>query len=77
MQPLKQTTAYIPVSEWEDSTGAYSNGSEAIPVQKREGVIVMTVEEFTEAIKNAYGDGLNAHRTNFCNRDDYFNNTYL
>lgn len=24
-----------------------------------------------EQIKDAYGDGLNAHRTNFCNRDEY------
>jgi len=27
-------------------------------------------------IVDAYGDGLNAHRTNFCNRDDYFNQTF-
>jgi hypothetical protein len=29
-----------------------------------------------EQIENAYGDGLNAHRTNFCNREEYYNKTY-
>ena len=29
-----------------------------------------------EQIKDAYGDGLNAHRTDFCNRDDYFSKMY-
>lgn len=29
-----------------------------------------------EQIKDAYGDGLNAHRTNFCNRDEYFTKEY-
>jgi hypothetical protein len=29
-----------------------------------------------EQIENAYGDGLNAHRTNFCNREEYYNETY-
>ena len=27
-------------------------------------------------IEQAYGDGLNAHRTKFCNRTDYFNQTF-
>jgi hypothetical protein len=29
-----------------------------------------------EQIENAYGDGLNAHRTNFCNREEYYNKIY-
>jgi len=29
-----------------------------------------------EQIKDAYGDGLNTHRTNFCNRDEYFTKVY-
>jgi predicted transposase YdaD len=29
-----------------------------------------------EQIKQAYGDGLNAHRTDFCNRDEYFVKTF-
>jgi len=29
-----------------------------------------------EQIEDAYGDGLNAHRTNFCNRNEYFNQTF-
>jgi hypothetical protein len=29
-----------------------------------------------EQIEEAYGDGLNAHRTNFCNRNDYYDQTY-
>jgi len=29
-----------------------------------------------EQIKDAYGDGLNAYITNFCNRDEYFTKVY-
>jgi hypothetical protein len=29
-----------------------------------------------EQIEQAYGDGLNAHRTNFCNRQQYYNETF-
>jgi len=29
-----------------------------------------------EQIEDAYGDGLNAHRTNFCNRNEYYSKTY-
>jgi hypothetical protein len=29
-----------------------------------------------EQIIDAYGDGLNAFRTDFCNRDEYYNETY-
>jgi len=29
-----------------------------------------------EQIKDAYADGLNAHRTDFCNRDEYFVKTF-
>ena len=29
-----------------------------------------------EQIEDAYGDGLNTHRTNFCNRNEYYNKTY-
>jgi hypothetical protein len=34
------------------------------------------LEKEKEQIKDAYADGLNAHRTNFCNRDEYYNQTY-
>ena len=29
-----------------------------------------------EQLKDAYGDGLNPYRTDFCNRDEYFTNVY-
>ena len=29
-----------------------------------------------EQIKDAYGDGINGHRNDFCNRDEYFVKTY-
>jgi hypothetical protein len=29
-----------------------------------------------EQLKDAYGDGINAHRTDFCNRDEYFDKVY-
>jgi len=30
-----------------------------------------------EQIRDAYGDGLNSHRTEFCNRDQYFVRKYI
>lgn len=33
-------------------------------------------QQEAQNVKDSYGDGLNAHRTNFCNRDDYFNQTF-
>jgi hypothetical protein len=29
-----------------------------------------------EQLKDAYGDGINAHRTDFCDRDEYFDKVY-
>ena len=29
-----------------------------------------------EQIEDAYGDGLNAHRVDFCNRNEYYQKTY-
>jgi hypothetical protein len=29
-----------------------------------------------EQIEEAYGDGLNAHRVDFCNRNEYYKQTY-
>jgi len=29
-----------------------------------------------EQIEGAYGDGLNAHRVDFCNRNEYYQKTY-
>ena len=29
-----------------------------------------------EQIEEAYGDGLNAHRVDFCNRNEYYQKTY-
>jgi len=29
-----------------------------------------------EQIVDAYGDALNGHRVNYCNRNDYYNKTY-
>lgn len=29
-----------------------------------------------EQLKDAYGDGINAHRTDFCNREEYFDKAY-
>lgn len=29
-----------------------------------------------EQIKDAYGDGINGHRNDFCNRDEYFVKTF-
>ena len=29
-----------------------------------------------EQIEDAYGDALNGHRVNYCDRNDYYNKTY-
>ena len=29
-----------------------------------------------EQIEEAYGDGINAHRVDFCNRNEYYQRTY-
>ena len=33
-------------------------------------------QQEVQNVKDSCGDGLNAHRTNFCNRDDYFTQTF-
>jgi hypothetical protein len=33
-------------------------------------------EMMMEQVKDAYGDGINGHRNDFCNRDEYFVKTY-
>jgi hypothetical protein len=40
------------------------------------GFFVIAKEMEKEQIESGYGDGLNAHRTNFCNRQEYYNQTY-
>jgi hypothetical protein len=50
-----------------------------IPMQKWDMIrdIVQQAKAMEkEQIENAYGDGLNAHRTNFCNREEYYNKIY-
>lgn len=32
--------------------------------------------EEKEQLTDAFGDGINHHRLDFCNRDDYFNQTF-
>ncbi len=39
-------------------------------------IIEQAKEMEKEQIKDAYGDGLNSHQTEFCNRDEYFVKTY-
>jgi hypothetical protein len=34
------------------------------------------IEIEREQIEQAYGDGLNAYRTDFCNRTEYYDKTY-
>ena len=34
------------------------------------------IEMEREQIEEAYGDGLNAHRVDFCNRNEYYQKTY-
>ncbi len=43
-----------------DSDGEFDKISSALSI------------DIIEMIKDAYDDGLNAHRTDFCNRDEYF-----
>lgn len=39
-------------------------------------LLLEAIERNKEEIKDAYGDGLNAHRINFSNRDEYFEKVY-
>ena len=39
-------------------------------------VIEQSKQMHKEEITDAYGDGLNAYRVEFCNRNDYFNKVY-
>lgn len=47
-----------------------------IPLEDYMRLKQVALEMEKEQIKDAYGDGLNAHRTEFCNRDEYFNKTF-
>jgi hypothetical protein len=66
----KQTAVEWLESEFiklESTTGVYANMYDLIEEAK---------EMEKEQIEDAYGDGLNAHRTNFCNREEYYNKIY-
>ena len=39
-------------------------------------LLAKLIPTFEEQIKDAYGDGLNAHRNDFCNRDEYYAKTF-
>ncbi len=61
----------------EDYFGTFCTADE-LPVHKER--VAQIVEEAKkleiEQLKDAYGDGINAHRTDFCNRDEYFDKVY-
>ncbi len=42
----------------------------------KEKVINQALQMEREQIEEAYGDGLNAHRVDFCNRNEYYQKTY-
>jgi hypothetical protein len=46
------------------------------PLGQHIDLIVQAIKMEREQIEDAYGDGLNAHRTNFCDREQYYNETY-
>ena len=52
------------------------------PLQKdgytiaKEKITKQALEMEREQIEEAYGDGLNAHRVDFCNRNEYYQKTY-
>ena len=39
-------------------------------------IIEQALQMEREQIEEAYGDGLNAHRVDFCNRNEYYQKTY-
>jgi hypothetical protein len=47
-----------------------------IPDEEWFGIIGEAREMEREQIEQAYGDGLNAYRTDFCNRTMYYDKTY-
>lgn len=78
---MKQQTAMRDLIEWlRNMTWGFEEPceegrAEIDPIKIYNKAIELLKKE-EEQIKQAYGDGLNAHRTNFCNRDQYFNLTY-
>ena len=42
----------------------------------KEKIIKKALQMEREHIEDAYGDGLNAHRVDFCNRNEYYQKTY-
>jgi hypothetical protein len=42
----------------------------------KEKITKQALEMEREQIEEAYGDGLNAHRVDFCNRNEYYQKTY-
>ena len=47
-----------------------------IILSKADVLIDQAKEMEKQQIIDAYGDGLNAHRTDFCNREDYYQLTF-
>jgi hypothetical protein len=63
---------------------AVENGLERIKITSQISVIQKIINKIDatlldierEQIEQAYGDGLNAHRTDFCDRIEYYNRTF-
>ena len=60
----------------------YENSFKYNPLQKdgytiaKEKITKQALQMEREQIEEAYGDGLNAHRVDFCNRNEYYQKTY-
>jgi len=52
------------------------NQMDLATISKYDKELLQAKQMEREQIEDAYGDGLNAHRTNFCNRNEYYDQTY-
>jgi hypothetical protein len=54
----------------------YFDGNKPLSITNLDHLENQAKQMEREQIEDAYGDGLNGHRTNFCNRNEYYTKTY-
>ncbi len=75
MQQLKEKIQVV-IGEMNGELSSYESGYKQclINIQNDIDLQMMAIEK--EQIEDAYGDALNGHRVNYCDRNDYYNKKY-
>ena len=71
--PLNELIQRLEVGKEKWDNDPIYNRVFSIAINEAKALLLTEIEQ----ISDAYGDGLNAHRTDFCNRDQYFSKKYL